>query len=1122
MEERGTLRTFEIALDEAVLRGPEGRDITIRLNPPATLATLRSRLKEFEGEVLPVCYEPGRPHEEIFRRLITRDITVKLPSPEAEPVLPAGVTLKEKPSYAPGYAIVSAEDPFAALAALEPLRTAPQVESAEIQLASLRQKREMPNDTFIGSQWHLKYQPATGAQEGTDVNVEGAWRYGLAGGVKGDGVRIGIVDDGVDLTHEDFFGNLDITNDWDWNGNDATPSPEPGDSHGTACAGNAGARGNNGKGVAGTAPLSKIVGMRLISSAITDAQEAAAMSHMPDLIQIKSNSWGPSDTGFILEGPGQLTRAAFASAASTGRGGLGTIFTWAGGNGRHNGDNSNFDGYANDIHTIAVGAINSDGGQSYYSESGANLVVVAPSDGTASQLGITTVDRSGSDGYNLTSGEAGNYTTDFGGTSSATPTVAGVIALMLEKNPDLGWRDVKEILIRSSKKFSPLDSDWSDNSAGFHFNHRYGAGLVDATAAVELAATWTNLAPSTLISSLQNGISLPIPDNSATGVTRTFQITGDEMRVEHVLVAVSATHSYRGDLEVTLTSPSGMVSRMAEVREEDGGVDLNSWTFSSVRHWGESSNGTWTVKVADRMAQDTGTLTYTGMVLHGVIRNLRPAVTAATLSPASQAYTDASVSVTGLAGTDPENQPLTYSYEWEKSQDSVTWASAGVTTQSIPPGAVPSGNLVRCKVVASDGSASSPPLTTSAVVNLLARPPATTSLGGDFSYSSGLVLRDGSASVARDVIINEFSQGHISSAEWIELLVVNQRSLRNWRISDKDGNELVFADSQVWDDIPAGTLIVIYQWVSKDPAIPADDADPAGGTMVLSSNNVSRFGGAWPLFVDSGDRVVLSDKDGTFVAGLSYATTPPIAPHFAAIAASGTVNYRGGNEPDANLLAKWNYSTSPAVKTPALGASPANTTFVANLRSGALSSPAQFRFGSAAQVPAGLSINPETGLVTGSPTGPLGTYNIVIERFNMNPQVVSQSFSLEVTEPAGYDAWIADFPALGVTGKDDDADGDGLANLLEYYFGSQPGIPDAAAALPVIARDGGTLTLTWWRTKTATDAAALPQWSDNLATWSGSGFTITEIDETSEKEQMRATLAVGPGEEKRFLRLKVE
>jgi subtilisin-like proprotein convertase family protein len=1123
-EDRGTTRTFEIALDEAVRRGPDGKDVTVRINPPATLATLRSRLSEFEGEVLPVCYEPGRPHEEIYRRLITRDITVKLPSPDANPVLPAGVTLKVKPEYAPGYAVVSAEDPFAALAALESLRLAPQIEGAEIQLASLRQKRAAPNDPKYAEQWHLKHPGGTSVALGTDVNVEGVWNYGGTGGVKGTGIRVGIVDDGIDLTHEDFAGGLDTTNDKDWNGPDNNPSPGVGDDHGTACAGNVGARGNNGKGVVGTAPGSTLVGMRLIAAATTDLQESEAMSHLPQLIQIKSNSWGPADDGGTLEAPGALTRAAFASAAATGRGGLGTVFTWAGGNGLDNGDNSNFDGYANDIHTIAVGASNSHGGQSYYSESGANLVVVAPSSGDSDfgELGITTTDRTGSTGYNTsTAALGGNYTDDFGGTSSATPTVAGIVALMLEKKPGLGWRDVKEILIRSAAKFNPTDSGWTDNSAGFHFNHRYGAGIVDATAAVNMAANWTNLTPATTKVLSQFGMSVPIPDSNFNGVTHDFVVGGSELRVEHVQLTIGATHPYRGDLEVTLTSPSGMISRMAEVRNRDGGANYSNWTFSSVRHWGENSTGTWTVKVADRAADDIGTLTGLALSLHGVVTNNQPTITAATLSPAAQAFTDQVVSVTGLTATDPESNPVSYGYLWEKSTDSLNWTSTGLTAATLPAGAVASGNLVRCRIIPNDGSITGDPFTTAAV-NLLLRPETEAQAGGTYTYDSGLVLRDSSASSVRDAILNEFSQGASVNNEWLEILVVNQRSFRNWSIGDKDGNRLVFANSGVWDNIPAGTLILIYQG-TPDTGVtwPANDTDPAGGSMVISSTNGAYFSGGWPGYIDTGDEVVLVKENATVVAGISYGNVNTIVPHITSIAATATANYRGGTEPNASLVGWWQSTTSVSTKTPISGGSPANTAFIASLRSGELVAPSQFRFGASGQVPAGLTIDPNTGVVSGTLAATVGSYAMVIERFNANAQVVSQSFTLNVTAAGGYESWIGGFSGLTLTGENDDPDGDGMENILEYALGSLPASPDAAASLPVIAKEGNTLTLTWWQLKAATDVTVTPQWSQDLQNWSGSGVSTQTIDQTAEKEQRRATRTLQPGDSELFLRLKV-
>ncbi len=637
-DDRGMKRNFEISLDEAVRREADGNDVTLRLDPAATLETLQARLLELsgEGEVYPVCYEADGPHTRSGRRLITPDITVQLPPSGQLPALPAGLVLKELPDYAPGFAIVAAANPFSAMTLLGPLRQRTGIVAANLQLASLRSLKAMPNDPLVGNQWHLKYQGQTGAVSGSDVNVEGAWQFGGSGGVRGGGIRIGVVDDGIQLSHPDLLANVDTANDKDWIGNDNDPSPGNGDYHGTACAGNAAARGNNGVGVTGTAPEATLVGMRLISGtfAVTDAQEAEAMGYLPQLIQIKSNSWGPDDTSHVVEGPGPLARASIANAAATGRGGLGTIFVWAGGNGREYDDNSNYDGYANDIHTIAVAASDCQTGQSYYSEPGANLIVAAPSDGGT--LSITTTDLVGKSGYNRSSSAAGgDYTSNFGGTSSATPSVAGIVALMLQKNPALGWRDVQEILIRSAVKVSPGDGDWSDNAAGFHFNHKFGAGRVDAAAAVALAGGWTNLGAAASQSVAMSGGAVSIPDNNPTGVTRTFGFTGTELRVEQVEVRVDITHTYRGDLEILLTSPSGTVSRLAEARS-DSADDYQAWTFSSVRCWGESSTGNWTLRVIDEEAVDVGSLTGATLTVHGsVVLPENPGPTVQITSPAT-------------------------------------------------------------------------------------------------------------------------------------------------------------------------------------------------------------------------------------------------------------------------------------------------------------------------------------------------------------------------------------------------------------------------------------------------------------------------------------------------------
>ena len=198
-------------------------------------------------------------------------------------------------------------------------------------------------------------------------------------------------------SHPDLQANYDPTTSTNLNNQTADPSPNINfDDHGTASAGVAAARGDNTLGVSGAAFEATLVGIRLIGYpySFTDADEAVAMSRRNDVIHLKSNGWGPADNGATLDGPGTLTANALAQGALTGRGGKGTIYVWAGGNGRQNNDNANYDGYVNSIYTIGVGAVSDQGNQAFYSEPGACLIVAAPS-GSAPRQDITTTDLVG-------------------------------------------------------------------------------------------------------------------------------------------------------------------------------------------------------------------------------------------------------------------------------------------------------------------------------------------------------------------------------------------------------------------------------------------------------------------------------------------------------------------------------------------------------------------------------------------------------------------------------------------------------------------------------------------------------------------------------------------------------
>ena len=375
--------------------------------------------------------------------------------------------------------------------------------------------------------------------------------------------------------------------------------------------------GHNGIGIAGAAPNASLSGLRLLGNG-TDANEAAALTFSLDAIDIYSNSWGPIDDGTV-QPAGPLFLEAVANGATNGRDGLGAIYAWAGGNGRGNKDNSNYDGWANSRYVNAIAAIADDGEYSSYSEPGANILVAAPSDGGSQD--ITTTDITGSSGYNPALADAlsdTDYTSRFGGTSSATPLFSGVVALMLEANPSLSWRDVQHVMVESAD--STIDSTnagWITNGAGHAFNHDYGFGRVDAEAAVITAKGWSNVG-SEVNHAVAVSPNTSIPDDGTT-LTSTISVDQD-ISLETIEIPLISDHTWRGDLTIELTSPAGTTATLAVGDPESGRGDSGGYnfTFSAKTFWGESSVGDWTLAITDQYSYvDTGNLNSWGINFYG-------------------------------------------------------------------------------------------------------------------------------------------------------------------------------------------------------------------------------------------------------------------------------------------------------------------------------------------------------------------------------------------------------------------------------------------------------------------------------------------------------------------------
>ncbi|MBL4632925.1 MAG: proprotein convertase P-domain-containing protein, partial [Kofleriaceae bacterium] len=174
---------------------------------------------------------------------------------------------------------------------------------------------------------------------------------------------------------------------------------------------------------------------------------------------------------------------------------------------------------------------------------------------------------------------------------------------VLEANPALTWRDVQGVLIESARKNDPTNNNWLVNGAGYDVSLNYGFGAVDAHAATQLAQTWTNFGAEQVATSGTIAVSQSIPDNDTNGLSRTVNIPTDFI-IESVELKMNVSHNNVGDLYIKINSPSGIGSIVAKQRG-DPNNNYNNFIFTSMRHWGESTQGNWTIDVQDQSAGTT-------------------------------------------------------------------------------------------------------------------------------------------------------------------------------------------------------------------------------------------------------------------------------------------------------------------------------------------------------------------------------------------------------------------------------------------------------------------------------------------------------------------------------------
>lgn len=464
-------------------------------------------------------------------------------------------------------------------------------------------------DTHIGSSApRLEYDLPM------DFGVASVWQSGNTG----ESVTIALVDDGMDFQHPDIASSYNPAASYDLNTRSLLSLPKyTRDNHGTRCAGQIISKPNNTYCGVGLAYGAQISGLRVISENPTDYDEAAALGYAMDVNDIYSSSWGPADDAQTVEGPGTLTRLTLKEGVRSGRQGRGSIYVFASGNGGPNGDNCAFDGYANSIETITIGALSIDGTSPYYTESCASQMAVAFSGDGFSEIATTDI--------SMNCASPPCCTSRHSGTSAAAPFASAIIALLISSRPELSWRDVQHIIVNAALKVDPNHPSWIVNGAGYHHSMVYGFGALRAEQIMNVSTNYSQV-PGSSVRTYSN---VDVNVLKMGGAPNVFLMTvssisanlkgANLLSLEHVEITLDIDSPTRSSLSYLLVSPLGTESLLATGRAKDtSNLGLHGWTFMSVQFWGEPLFGPWKLIVIDsRTSGDPAKLKSIATTWHG-------------------------------------------------------------------------------------------------------------------------------------------------------------------------------------------------------------------------------------------------------------------------------------------------------------------------------------------------------------------------------------------------------------------------------------------------------------------------------------------------------------------------
>ncbi|MFM2623853.1 S8 family peptidase [Vibrio owensii] len=495
-------------------------------------------------------------------------------------------------------------------------------------------------DPLYSEQWHLDNTGQTAfaanpAVAGNDLNTKLTQAMGIAG----VGVKVAVIDSGVQIDHPDLAGNV-VTGSRNFVEDSPFPADYPVDAngHGTSVAGLISAVGNNGEGVRGVASRSSLMGFNWLAN---QTLEGWLISHGADAstsdVRVFNQSYGFSpitpipfdenDPQFKLE------MDVMKDVSESNAWGRGAVFVKSAGNGyryfntgrffvlpsdffagggnqglpMHNSaqsyDNSSY-------YNLVTSALRADGTRASYSSVGANVWVAAPAGEYGQDFpAMVTTDLMGCEEGQNTSADLGinglhggteqdpscNYTSTMNGTSSAAPNTSGAIAAIMSTNHALTARDVRALLAETA---SVTDKDhpgvqlkfvnnqgelvsyeaispWQKNAAGVDFHTFYGFGAVNLDEAMKRARMTNNVLPAQIITPWASNATEVSVPDASLAGGSSAIAVTDDITVESVQVKLTLEHSRLPDLAIELISPSGTRSVLQTPRNGLVGQSLD-------------------------------------------------------------------------------------------------------------------------------------------------------------------------------------------------------------------------------------------------------------------------------------------------------------------------------------------------------------------------------------------------------------------------------------------------------------------------------------------------------------------------------------------------------------------